>query len=286
MWVLQLVGGDAVTEIRPLKAGGSPWLIGWGDASAGGRAVLRVGTAAEARVQARAETAMPIADEHGVPVPDVLGSRISDEESLLLIEWIDGSSSQPVEPDPARLEALGAMAAVIFRADLGDIELPHVSRPIDGVDFDALRTASPHPLLERAARRLDGMHPESPTGLVHGDLWPGNTLWRDGEIVAVIDWDCAGRGPAGVDLASLRLDAALSWGPEASDHVLAGWEREAAEPAQDVAYWDAVAGVNTPPDLGWFVETTIEAIDRPDLTREVMMKRRDAFLSDALERLG
>jgi phosphotransferase family enzyme len=32
-------------------------------------------------------------------------------------------------------------------------------------------------------------------GLVHGDLWHGNTLWDDGRLTAVLDWDCAGVGP-------------------------------------------------------------------------------------------
>jgi len=286
IWVLQIVDGDAIGEVTPLRAGGSPWLVRWTGGDGSGRAVLRVGTAADAERQARAETAMPIADRQGVPVPDVLGSRLDADSSMLLIEWVAGSSAQPPQPDPTRLEGIGAMAARIFRANLNGIELTRVDRPIDGVDFAALRAQDPHPLLERAARRLDGVELEGPRGLVHGDLWSGNTLWLGSEIVAVLDWDCAGVGPAGVDLGSLRLDAAMSWGPEASDHVLAGWEREAAEPAQDLAYWDAVAAVNTPPELGWFVDNTIEVTARPDLTRELMIERRDAFLTDALERLG
>lgn len=285
MWVLQLVGGDAVIETKPLKGGGSPWRVSWSDADGGGSAVLHIGTAADAARQARAETAMPLADRQGVPVPNVLGSRVDDESALLLVEWMVGASAQPTEPDPARLEAMGALAATIFRSDLGAIQLPHVTRPIDAVDFAALRAAEPHPLLERAARRLEGATPQSATGLVHGDLWSGNTLWHDGVIVAVVGWECAGVGPAGVDLGSARLDAAMSYGLEASDHVLAGWEGEAGSPAESLAYWDAVAALSTPPDLGWFVESTTTTIARPDLSRELMVERRDAFLTAALERL-
>jgi len=287
MWVLQLVGGDAIAEVTGLRAGGSPWLVHWTtEGGDHGRVVLRVGGPDDAEPQARAETAMPIADRQGVPVPNVIGSRLDDESSLLLIEWIDGSSAQPAEARPERLEALGAVAATIFRANLGGVELPKVSRPIEPVDFAALREKSPYPLLERAAQKLGTIEQDERTGLVHGDLWSGNVLWHGDELVAVLDWDCAGVGPAGVDLGSLRLDAAMSFGPEASDHVLAGWEREAAGPAQSVAYWDALAALNTPPDLGWFVDTTVEALRRSDLTRDVMLKRRDAFLTDALERLG
>jgi hypothetical protein len=30
--------------------------------------------------------------------------------------------------------------------------------------------------------------------LTLGDLWYGNTLWDDGNLTAVLDWDCAGHG--------------------------------------------------------------------------------------------
>ncbi len=122
-------------------------------------------------------------------------------------------------------------------------------------------------------------------GLVHGDLWYGNTLWDDGRLTAVLDWDCAGVGPAGIDLGSLRCDAAWCHGVEAAGHILRGWEAEAGRPASDVPYWDAVAALASPPDMGWF-PTSMAAQGRPDLTREVMLARRDAFIDAALSRLA
>lgn len=288
IWAMQIVAGDDLVEVAPLHDGSSPWLLRFTTAEGEGRAVLRVAGPDDAEDQIYSAVAMPIADRQGVPVPNILGSRLDDDSSLLLIEWIDGSSAQPTEASQSRLETLGATAAVIFRASLGDADLPAVDRPIRSVDFAALRAAGPrHELLDHAAHRLAEAAPRrKATGLVHGDLWSGNTLWRDELLVAVIDWGCAGVGPAGFDLGSLRLDAAMSFGPAASDHVLAGWQREAAREADDLAYWDAVAALNTPPDLGWFVDSTREAIARPDLTRELMIERRDAFLADALNRLG
>lgn len=40
-----------------------------------------------------------------------------------------------------------------------------------------------------------------PSVLRHGDLGPWNTLWRDGELVALIDWDTVAPAPAGWDAA-------------------------------------------------------------------------------------
>jgi aminoglycoside phosphotransferase (APT) family kinase protein len=80
--------------------------------------------------------------------------------------------------------------------------------------------------------------------LVHGDLWCGNTLWDGSRLTAVLDWDCAGVGPPGIDLGSLRCDAAWCHGIEAAEHVLDGWEAETGRTASDVPYWDAVAALS------------------------------------------
>jgi aminoglycoside phosphotransferase (APT) family kinase protein len=178
------------------------------------------------------------------------------------------------------------MAARVSMVDPGSAGLPTVTHPTPDVDFDALRArAQPQPLLAAAQQRVAAIVPDEPVGFVHGDLWSGNTLWRGGELAAVIDWDCAGLGAAGVDLGSVRCDAAMCYGLEAADHVLAGWQREAGRPAELLAYWDAVAALSTPPDIDWFAEAIAGMTGRPDLTRELLRQRRDAFLADALERL-
>jgi hypothetical protein len=69
-------------------------------------------------------------------------------------------------------------------------------------------------------------------------------------LTGLVDWDCAGAGAPGVDLGSLRCDAAICYGLSAPDHVLAGWEQAAGQAAEDVAYWDVVGALATPPDMG------------------------------------
>jgi aminoglycoside phosphotransferase (APT) family kinase protein len=118
------------------------------------------------------------------------------------------------------------------------------------------------PLLSRADELLAGAAvPVGPTGLVHGDLWEGNTVWHDGELSGTIDWEAAGVGPAGVDLGSLRLDAALLHGLQAADDVLAGWEDAIGSSFEHVAYWDVVAAAQTPADMALFLPTIHEERD-------------------------
>jgi aminoglycoside phosphotransferase (APT) family kinase protein len=142
-------------------------------------------------------------------------------------------------------------------------------------------------LLTDAERIVAASRPEGErVALTHGDLWHGNTLWDGEELSALLDWDAAGAGAAGVDLGSLRGDAAICYGLEAADLVLAGWEAEAGRPAENMAYWDAVAALSSPPDMGW-VAGTIADQGRPDLDDgPLLTARRDAFLRQALHRLG
>jgi aminoglycoside phosphotransferase len=85
--------------------------------------------------------------------------------------------------------------------------------------------------VEPEAARLAALAATGPASqrrvFVHGDLWSGNTLWAGGQLTALLDWDSAGAGDPGVDLGSLRLDAALCYGPELAVYVRAGREAEA-----------------------------------------------------------
>jgi len=51
--------------------------------------------------------------------------------------------------------------------------------------------------------------------LLHGDFWPGNILWKDGQIAAVIDWEDALLGDPLADLANARLEVLWAFGVEA-----------------------------------------------------------------------
>ena len=293
-WASSVLGSE-VTVIRSLRLGGTPWLLRAGDLRAGGRkAVLRViaaRRAGETETEIAAMTHVARAAEAGLPVPELLGYDLAEQTgyALMLTGQVPGSGVIPAEPDPERLRALGAVAARISSVTLSPARaLPVRYRPIEGEDFARLRREQGASGLLRAAEAaVARVRPEEGrTGLVHGDLWYGNTLWdEDGRLTAIIDWDCAGVGPAGIDLGTLRCDAAWCHGLAAADDILRGWEAEAGRAARDVAYWDAVASLSSPPDMGWFPESMV-AQGRPDLTREIMLERRDAFLAAALSQLG
>jgi Ser/Thr protein kinase RdoA (MazF antagonist) len=298
-WASAVLGSE-VTVVRSLRLGGTPWLLRGG----GRNVVLRViaaERAGETQTEVAAMTHVAQAAEAGLPVPELLGYDLAEQTgyALVLTGQVPGSGVIPAEPDPERLRALGAVAARISSVTLAPTRAlpvrlrPIEAEPIEAEDFARLRREQGASDLLRAAEAAvasaagaAGAGPEGGRpGLVHGDLWYGNTLWDDeGRLTAIIDWDCAGVGPAGIDLGSLRVDAALCHGLPAADDILRGWEAEAGRPGCDIPYWDVVAALSSPPDMGWFPES-MAAQGRPDLTHAVMLERRDAFLAAALSQL-
>jgi aminoglycoside phosphotransferase (APT) family kinase protein len=252
--------GAEVAEVRGLRDGGSPWLVRLGRGGGGRGVVLRVGGDRDRSALGTEVAALRLAAEHRLPAPRLLAAELDGDPPVVLVERLEGSSAIPPDRPPARLRTLGRAAAALRR-------LPPV-----------------RPLLLEAEARVAGPRPGEADVFVHGDLWQGNALWLGDTLTGLVDWDCAGAGPPGVDLGSLRCDAAVCFGLEAADDVLAGWEELAGRPAADVAHWDVVAALSTPPDMGWFVGA-IAGQGRPDLSQDVLVRRRDAFLRAALGRL-
>lgn len=284
-WASAILGG-AITVERGLREGGSPWLIRARHASA----VLRVAPPQSRERLATEVAALRHAADAGLPVPEVLGhdDGTASGFALVLTALLPGSSHIPGRPDARRLEALGAIAARISTVTPGpSYQLPHRSGPIADFPWARLRRErGASAILSRAETALARTDPgDTRTALTHGDLWYGNTLWDDsGNLTALLDWDAAGIGSPGIDLGSLRLDAALCYGQHAAGLVLSGWQEQAGRVAPDVPYWDAVAALATPPDMAW-VAPAIADQGRPDLTGDLLDERREVFLHTALSRL-
>lgn len=160
----------------------------------------------------------------GVPAPrpylvDASGQILPGP--YLVIALVDGES---VLDPPADIPAVARpLAAVLAR-------IHGISR--DGAPFlrnrlerfnrwlSEVPATFDEELNEREIRAaLDGVWPP-PAGnepvLLHGDFWPGNTLWHRGELAAVIDWEDAGFGDPLADLANARLEITMALGQEST----------------------------------------------------------------------
>ena len=283
-WVVRTAApGADVVGVRALRDGGSPWLVRLTRHGKARNVVLRVGSGPDPAALVTEVAALQLAAAHGIPAPRLLNADLDHDPPMVLVEQLAGSSVIPVVRPSERLRVLGRTAALLHAIELEPTpSLPMRDRPIASVDFSALRRQHPpQPLLMEAEQRVAKPPPEQPMVFVHGDLWQGNALWTGDTLTGLIDWDCAGTGSPGIDLGSLSCDAAICFGLEAAADVQHGWEEATGRAASDVPYWDVVAALSTPPDMGWF-PSAIAGQGRSDLTREVLLRRRDEFLRSAL----
>lgn len=218
----------------------------------------------------------------GFPVPAIIGTCDDDNSMLQLghrvyemFEFIDGERcGNSLEETMRAGQTLAYFHAAVcdFRSEwqppvgsyhrapnvrAGLNAIPTVSAGNDSVighEEDLLQlTQSLHEdyqaAADAAAERIPVVARET---IIHGDWHPGNMLFRDGRVVAVIDFDAARRQPPVVDVAYgmlqfsiLRAATAPDLWPDFFDEArmrrfLAGYRDEAGEldPAQRLAVPD------------------------------------------------
>ncbi|MEV5897485.1 phosphotransferase family protein [Nonomuraea fuscirosea] len=221
--------------------------------------------------------ALAVAEKHGLPAPRLLAADLDGRAAgtpASLETVVPGTSAWPDPPSTELLLAAGAALARIHAVALDPTpHLPFRPRPIAVDDFAQDRREGRMPttaLLDLADARVRAIkRPSTPVVFVHGDMWPGNTVVAGSGIRGLIDWKTAGVGDPGVDLGELRKQVAIRYDDDAPGHVLEGWERVSGRRAGDIAYWDAVAALNTPTET-YSPHATL---------------RRDHFLRAAIARL-
>jgi aminoglycoside phosphotransferase (APT) family kinase protein len=283
-----------VTGVAGLRGGGNPWRI---TLERGGRetaVILKTGDPQDGQQLGTAVAALRLAAEHALPAPRLIDADLDGAaagELAMLTAVLDGDSIIPREPSPARLRQLGALAATVHEIELAPSPpMPVRERALPDMDFEGWRRAAgSSPLLDWAQAAVNDRPvpawPGEAGRLVHGDLWQGNTVWSGETCTGFIDWDCAGTGHPGIDLGTLRLDAAMFAGAGGPAEILGGWEEGAGQRAGDLAYWDVAAALTTVGDMADCLPPLADH-GRTDLTARALTARRDAFLSDALTRLG
>lgn len=188
-------GGRRRVVIRMLDADGSAGLDGAGvETEAALLGALR-----------RAGVAVP-----GVLAVDVTRTRLPGV--FLVMDFVDGTIDLP----PHGPAALGAFAADLHALDAAAFDHLALPRRVDPVPelLGWLPGAPSYDTLRDRLRAAPPRLPDAPVVLLHGDLWPGNVLWRDGRIAAVLDWEDAALGHPEVDLATARLE--LRWARDAA----------------------------------------------------------------------
>ena len=114
--------------------------------------------------------------------------------------------------------------------------------------------------------------------LLHGDFWPGNILWRDGQLVAVIDWEDAALGDPLADVANSRLEILWAFGIDAMQSFTHQYQSMTTIDFTRPPYWDLCAALRPVAQLAqWGLD---------DTTERTMRERHRWFITQAFEKLS
>lgn len=110
-----------------------------------------------------------------------------------------------------------------------------------------------HPLGERLrGAMLEAVADISParSTLVHGDYWPGNILWRDGRLLAVVDWTDADLRDPAVDIGYMWMDLMIKGEHDAAEEFTERYERLNEAPVRNLRVARMLALSRAIPDPG------------------------------------
>lgn len=115
--------------------------------------------------------------------------------------------------------------------------------------------------------------------LLHGDFWPGNTMWRDGMLVGVIDWEDASIGDPLADLGNGRLEILMFFGSEASEEFTSCYKSLRPDLDYDnLPFWDLCAALRPAGKMAdWGLD---------DATLNKLQAGHKAFVDQAIARLA
>jgi aminoglycoside phosphotransferase (APT) family kinase protein len=209
----------------------------------------------------------------------------------LVIEYIDGEPVfSPSDPDDFVLQ-LASQLARIHRLQGSRAGLSFLPKQAERVatTFAARPAALDVSLDERRIRKtLEPVWPLPQANepvLLHGDFWPGNIIWREGRIAAVIDWEDAELGDLLYDVAVSRLDILWAFGIEAMHAFTARYRAMTAADFANLPYWDLYAALRPVSHFAEWAEGW-PAFGRTDITEATMRDGHRRFTAQAFEKLS
>ena len=244
----------------------------------------------------REAAALRLAATGGCPVPVVLwssegtGARPFPEAALLLV-YVAGSPWHTPTDQLGWAHRLADAAAAIHRVQVGREESPQLhdrSRHAvmaEAAPSDRFRT---HPLGDALWHRRRELFEGGTIGaddqrtLVHNDFHPGNLLWLEEEITAVVDWEEAAYGDPVADIAYCASDMHYLGMDDAAKHFTARYVEQTGRSLDGYEAWMIVALCRPLPDIGRWLPSWQET-GRPELSANELRDRYDGLVERVLQ---
>lgn len=259
----------------------------------GNRLVLRrYGPWASDDTAGRETRALELMQRANLPAPAPIWvdtEGIFDEQAIIM-SFIDAKPDLTPSHPFDWAEQLAAVLSRIheIRLEGDDIDLfpPGAGHDIANVQENP-ELILEHPLGEQLLRRRVLLAqrdiPADPV-FSHTDFWPGNTLWDDGRLAAVVDWESPATGDREMDVAYCELDIRYLGMDRVADHFVKTYREETGESLPNLSHWEAVGLCRPMPDIAKWVDTWV-AMGR-DIGDDQARARYSEVLEEFLERTG
>ncbi len=191
----------------------------------------------------------------------------------LVVEYVEGVTDLKPEDPADYVMQMARELARIHRMDTAGRDLDFMLRLEDDCAKTLGRQGDPDIVSTDERALLDLLVPRWPLPrnnipvVLHGDYWPGNTLWQDGRLTAVIDWEDTRRGDPLFDVSNARFEILILFGPEIMDTFTRTYESLNPVDFGCLPWWDLYTALRVVNKLGFLAtaerdETLIRADHR------------------------
>ena len=214
----------------------------------------------------------------GLPVPQVLHLDASGEllpDPFLLMAFVQGSTAIPTGQELGYIDRMAATLAGIHGATIDEVPgLPKRTDPLPEV-FEFFPQDEEWTPLRAHLELLNNTAYQGLPKLLHGDFWPENLLWREGMVVAILDWEDAALGDPLSDVAGCSLELRYKFGAAGMQRFIEAYAKRSAIDLNRLALWQVYVAAAAQRYMGdWGLDEALEA----HMRAEAFATIRDAGL--------
>ena len=224
----------------------------------------------------------------GLPVPEPLLLDTTEQlfnTPFLVMTFVEGSADIASGDLQRCLPVIAEILGRLHNQPTADLrELPIRTDPLPELleyipELPAWRSLHDH-----LSQRRDLDFQGRPV-LLHGDFGPGNLLWREQQLVAVLDWEDAILGDPMSDVAGCRLELLWKYGWSAMDQFTQAYTQALPLDLQRLTIWELIAGCSSVRLMSkWSLEPHIESdMHRKSIAFAQSAARRFVAPENALE---
>lgn len=213
-------------------------------------------------------------------------------EPAMLISFIEGgvlpSPDNPLDYAEQFARALVKLHDVRLNAEITELltDFNAHEMKLTSADSPPERVAR-HPLGEQlwnTQRAEIARTPLAEPVFVHSDYWPGNTMWRDQELVAIVDMEEVGLGDPAIDVATAVVNLRYEeWGAEARERFIEVYEGETGRSLKTLKYWMLRELRKPMPDIKIWLDSFQQMSSRTKITADELRAIHSRLITEVLE---